>query len=167
MASFVGDAIFTLIARAHPPPTKDTQPTNMYIHTHTHVRMQKHHLITDLLAEERCLCGAAVLGRWGGCGGRLELSDFKWSRDEEISNFPPGCVSVGRCAPRCTGTYSSTRINHRCQPQVTGAAAERGYGGEGGSWKCLALQFFVLFFSFPSPLSPPTYPPGMPCWRNK
>lgn len=29
-------------------------------------------------------------------GGRLPISDFKWSRDEEISNFPPGCVSVDR-----------------------------------------------------------------------
>lgn len=61
-------------------------------------------------------------GVGGGRGRRLELSDFKWSRDEEISNFPPGCVSVGRCARRCTGTYSSTRINHWCQQQVTEAS---------------------------------------------
>lgn len=67
-----------------------------------------HHLIADLLAEERCLCE-----------GRLEISDFKRTRDEEISNFPPGCISVNWCAPRCTGSYPGTRINHRCQLQVT------------------------------------------------
>lgn len=101
------------------------------------------------------LGGGGGGGGWGegggGCGGRLELSDFKWSRDEEISNFPPGCVSVGRCAPRCTGTYSSTRINHRCQPQVTGAAAgprrsaaAGGKAGAGNVWHC-------IFFSYPPP----------------
>lgn len=60
---------------------------------------------------------------------KVELSDFKWSRDEEISNFPPGCVSVDRCVPRCTGTYSSTGINHRCQQQVTEASEAKRDGG--------------------------------------
>lgn len=72
--------------------------------THAHT----HHLIADLLAEERRLCE-----------GRLEISDFKWTRDEEISNFPPGCISVDWFAPRCTGSYPGTGINHRCQLQVT------------------------------------------------
>lgn len=63
-------------------------------------------------------------------GGGLEISDFKWSRDEEISNFPPGCVSVDRALGGAQALRPAPRINHRCQLQVAadappGAAAEK------------------------------------------
>lgn len=94
---------------------------------HAHI----HHLIADLLAGERCLCE-----------GRLQISDFKWSRDEEISNFPPGCVSVDPCAPRCTGSYPGSGINHRCQLQVTADTLEAQLPrkAETGIFPCALVQ---------------------------
>lgn len=58
-------------------------------------------------------------------GGRLELSDFKWSRDEEISNFPPGCVSVDAVCSAVHGPLSQQQdqssvsaAGHRGHPKL-------------------------------------------------
>lgn len=60
-------------------------------------------------------------GKWLAQRGGWEISDFKWSGDEEISNFPPGCVSAD---PACSAVHK-----HLFQQRDQSSVSAAGHGG--------------------------------------